>query len=145
MIELGDDGTFNMDAEDSEMALGGTMLLTGANLTAEAFSHGLPGDWGNYFVTFAVILFAFSTAIAWSYYGDRGVEFLVGQRGIVPYRILFSITIFIGANLTINMAWTFGDIALGFMVIPNLISILLLTPLLVKMTNDYIKNHKYDV
>ena len=120
------------------------MLLTGANLTAQAFSHGLPGNWGNYFVTLAVILFAFSTAIAWSYYGDRGVEFLIGRKGIMPYRILFSIAIFVGANLTINMAWTFGDIALGFMVIPNLISILLLTPLLVKMTNEYIKNHKYD-
>ncbi|MCH7886581.1 MAG: sodium:alanine symporter family protein [Candidatus Marinimicrobia bacterium] len=145
IIELGDNGMFNMDTQDGELALGGTMLLTGANLTAQAFSHGLPGNWGNYFVTFAVILFAFSTAIAWSYYGDRGVEFLIGQKGIMPYRILFSIAIFVGANLTINMAWTFGDIALGFMVIPNLISILLLTPLLVKMTNEYIQHHKNDV
>ena len=55
----------------------------------------------------------------------------------MPYRIVFSIAVFVGANLTINMAWTFGDIALGFMVVPNLIAILLLSPLLVKMTKEY--------
>ena len=136
-IKMTDNGNIDLTAQEEQLAITGTMLLTGANLTAQAFSHGLPGNWGNYFVTIAVILFAFSTSIAWSYYGDRGVEFLVGRKGIMPYRIVFSIAVFVGANLTINMAWTFGDIALGFMVVPNLIAILLLSPLLVKMTKEY--------
>ena len=141
-IRLTSEGKIDLSANNESLAIKGLMLLTGANLTAQAFSTGLPGNWGNYFITFAVILFAFSTAIAWSYYGDRSVEFLVGRKGITPYRIIFSIAIFIGANLTINLAWTLGDIALGFMIIPNLISILLLTPLLVKLTKEYISKYQ---
>ena len=142
ILQLNDEGQIDLSSHDQSLAISGQMLLTGANLTAQAFSTGLPGNWGNYFITFAVILFAFSTAIAWSYYGDRGVEFLVGKKGIKPYRILFTIAIFIGANLTINLAWTLGDIALGLMVIPNLIAILLLTPLTVKLTKEYISKYQ---
>lgn len=141
-IQLTNEGKIDLSANDESLAIKGLMLLTGANLTAQAFSTGLPGNWGNYFITFAVILFAFSTAIAWSYYGDRSVEFLVGKKGITPYRIVFSLAIFVGANLTINLAWTLGDIALGFMIVPNLIAILMLTPLLVKLTKEYISKYQ---
>ena len=141
-LQLTDEGNIDLSSHDESLAISGQMLLTGANLTAQAFSTGLPGNWGNYFITFAVILFAFSTAIAWSYYGDRGVEFLVGKKGIKPYRILFTIAIFIGANLTINLAWTLGDIALGLMIVPNLIAILLLSPLTVKLTKEYISKYQ---
>ncbi|MCH8929035.1 MAG: sodium:alanine symporter family protein [Candidatus Marinimicrobia bacterium] len=141
-LQLNDEGNIDLSSHDESLAISGQMLLTGANLTAQAFSTGLPGNWGNYFITFAVILFAFSTAIAWSYYGDRGVEFLVGKKGIKPYRILFTIAIFIGANLTINLAWTLGDIALGLMIVPNLIAILLLSPLTVKLTKEYISKYQ---
>ena len=141
-LQLTDEGNIDLSSHDESLAISGQMLLTGANLTAQAFSTGLPGNWGNYFITFAVILFAFSTAIAWSYYGDRGVEFLVGKKGIKPSRILFTIAIFIGANLTINLAWTLGDIALGLMIVPNLIAILLLSPLTVKLTKEYISKYQ---
>jgi AGCS family alanine or glycine:cation symporter len=120
------------------LVLRGEMLLTGAELTAQGFSHGLPGKWGNYIVTIGVILFAFSTALAWSYYGDRSVEYLFGRRGILPYRVLYVGFIFLGSVLTLNMVWTLADIAMGFMAFPNLIAIVALSGMTVRITRDYV-------
>ncbi len=120
-----------------DLRLEGEMLLTGAELTAEGFGHGLPGKWGNYIVTLGVILFAFSTALAWSYYGDRSVEYIFGRRGIVPYRVIYVFFILLGSVLTLNMVWTIADIAMGLMAIPNLIAIIALSGLTRKITRDY--------
>jgi AGCS family alanine or glycine:cation symporter len=124
------------------LELRGKMLLTGAELTAQGFSHGLPGNWGNYIITLGVILFAFSTALAWCYYGDRSMEYLFGKRGILPYRIVYVGFIFLGSVLTLNMVWSLADIAMGFMAFPNLIAIIALSGLTGKITRDYTEKYR---
>jgi len=108
-------------------------------MTAYAFQHGLPfmGGSGNYIVTAAVMLFATSTMIAWSYYGDRSIQYLFGDRVVMPYRVLFCVMIFVGAVLELETVWTFGDLALGIMAIPNLIALIALSGMLKKITNEY--------
>jgi AGCS family alanine or glycine:cation symporter len=137
-VDLTAAGTLTGSTSTGEpIVLKGEMLLTGAELTAQGFSHGLPGRWGNYIVTIGVILFAFSTALAWSYYGDRSMEYLFGRRGIIPYRLVYVGFIFLGSILTLNMVWTLADIAMGFMAFPNLIGIIALSALTVRITRDY--------
>jgi AGCS family alanine or glycine:cation symporter len=120
----------------------GEALLTGAEMTARGFTHGL-GGFGGMVVTLAVILFAVSTGISWSYYGDRAVEYLFGPRAIRPYRWLFIFFFFMGCILPLKSVWTFGDVALGLMTFPNLLAVLLLTGGVVSLTKDYFsREHK---
>ena len=113
--------------------------LNGSPMTAYAFQQGLTflGGYGNYIVTAAVLLFASSTMISWSYYGDRSIQYLLGDKAIVPYRILFCVMIFVGSILRLEEVWTFGDVALGIMAIPNLIALIALSGVLVRITNEY--------
>ncbi|HEB83735.1 MAG TPA: amino acid carrier protein [Bacteroidetes bacterium] len=117
--------------------LRGGSLLNGSLLTAKAFETGLGGKWGSWMVTFAVFLFALSTAISWSYYGDRGSEYLFGGKGIRSYRLLFVILVFLGANLQLKTVWGFGDIALSMMAFPNLIALLLLAGKVKRSKEEY--------
>jgi len=119
------------------LAIVGKVALTGAELTAQGFSRGLPGRWGNYIVSIGVILFAISTALAWSYYGDRSIEYIVGSAGVIPYRIIYVIFIFIGSIVTLNLVWTFADIAMGLMAFPNLIATLFLSNKVGQWTKIY--------
>jgi len=119
--------------------------LNGSPMTAYAFQQGLTflGGYGNYIVTAAVLLFATSTMISWSYYGDRSIQYLFGDKLIVPYRFLFCLMIFVGAILKLEEVWTFGDVALGIMAIPNLIALIALSGVLVRITNEYYsREHK---
>jgi AGCS family alanine or glycine:cation symporter len=86
--------------------------LNGSPMTAYAFQHGLTflNGYGNYIVTAAVLLFATSTMISWSYYGDRSIQYLFGDRVIMPYRLLFCTMIFVGAVLKLEEVWTFGEV-----------------------------------
>jgi alanine or glycine:cation symporter, AGCS family len=121
------------------------VLLNGSLLTSFAFKEGLSWlfAYGEKIVTFSVLLFAISTAISWSYYGDRSANYLFGEKAILPYKWIFIFFIFIGAISELETVWAFGDAALGFMTIPNLISIILLSTGLKKMTKDYFsKEHK---
>jgi len=113
--------------------------LNGSPMTAYAFQQGLTflNGYGNYIVTAAVMLFATSTMISWSYYGDRSIQYLFGDKAIVPYRFLFCVMIFVGAILKLEEVWTFGDVALGVMAIPNLIALIALSGVLVRITNEY--------
>jgi AGCS family alanine or glycine:cation symporter len=88
-------------------------------------------------VTICVMLFALSTAIGWSYYGDRSVQYLLGNRAIIPYRAVFSEMQFVGAIVSLGAVWAFADIALGLMAIPNLIAILGLSNRVARMTKEY--------
>jgi AGCS family alanine or glycine:cation symporter len=123
----------------TDVMLVGEMLQNGSPLTAWAFQRGLApiGSWGNYIVTVAVFLFAISTAISWSYYGDRSIEYLIGESAILPYRIMFCIVHFLGAIFSLEVVWGFGDTALGLMTIPNLIAILALSGVARRLSNDY--------
>ncbi len=113
--------------------------LTGAQLTREAFRHGFAfaPEIGSFIVNLAVLLFAYTTMVAWSYYGDRSIEYLIGPQAIRPYRWVYVFFNFMGAILPLTFVWNFGDIALSLMTIPNLIGVLFLTGALKKITNDY--------
>ncbi len=114
-------------------------LLNGSLMTTWAFRHGLPflGGYGSYIVTLTVFLFALSTAISWSYYGDRSAQFLWGDRAILPYKMLYVGMHFLGGIFSLELVWGFGDIALGLMAIPNLIAIIFLAGKVKQMTLDY--------
>lgn len=109
----------------------------GSLLTAQAFETGLGGKWGSWLVTFGVFLFAISTTISWSYYGDRATVYLFGLKGVRIYRMIYVVIIFIGANLALEAAWGFGDIALSFMAFPNLIALVFLAKRVQIWKEDY--------
>lgn len=123
--------------EGLALGLTGRGLLTSSPLTARGFQLGLPGNQGNLIVTFAVLLFAVSTAISWSYYGDRATEYLFGRGAIQAYRWIYVGFFFLGSLLPLQTVWDFGDVALGLMAIPNLLTLILLAGPVVKMTRDY--------
>ena len=114
-------------------------LFNSSLLTSFAFKEGLSWlfGYGDKIVTLAVILFAISTAISWSFYGDRSIEYLFGEKSILPYKWMFLVFVFIGAIAELEAIWAFGDAALGFMTIPNLLSIILLSGALKRAQTKY--------
>ncbi|WP_369744163.1 alanine/glycine:cation symporter family protein [Pseudidiomarina sp. PP-1MA] len=104
----------------------GDSLIHSAALTAKAFGRGFLGDAGEYIVPISLLLFAFSTAIAWSYYGDRAVVYLVGQRGVMPYRILYVAGFFVASFADTTLVWTLSYVAIVLMTLPNLFGLVLL-------------------
>lgn len=114
--------------------------LEASLMTGEAFSNGLPGEWGHWVVTIGLVLFAFSTMLAWSYYGERNIERLFGRRLVMPFRVLFSLVIFIGATAELEVVWLFSDIFNGLMALPNLIGLLILSGLIARETRHYLKH-----
>lgn len=111
--------------------------LSGSNLTARAFSLGLPFDGGAYVVAISIVFFAFSTVIGWSYYGDRCVDYLFGQKFVTPYKIVYCLIIPVGATVKLSTVWTISDIFNALMAWPNLIGIIFLSPFVVKKTKEY--------
>jgi len=104
----------------------GESLIHSAQLTTVAFTRSIFGKWGKYIVAIGIMLFAFSTAISWSYYGDRSVTFLFGARYVIYYRILFVIAFFFASFTDTTIIWNLSLLTVVFMAIPNLIGILLL-------------------
>ena len=113
-----------------------TSGLTGANLTAQGFTNGLPVV-GGYIVAIGIIFFAFSTAISWSYYGDRCVDYLLGSGWVTPYRVLYCILLPVGAAVELKVVWTISDIFNALMAWPNLIGLILLSPVILRLTREY--------
>ena len=109
-----------------------------ATMTGDAFSQGLPGDWGHWIVTLGLVLFAYSTILGWSYYGERNVERLFGQRAVMPYRVVFSLVVYVGATVPLTIVWSFSDIMNGLMALPNLVGLLILSGLIVRETRHYL-------
>ncbi|PRQ10334.1 sodium:alanine symporter family protein [Corynebacterium sp. 13CS0277] len=107
-------------------------------ITATAFSKGLPGTWGDTVVSLSVIFFAFSTMLGWSYYGERCLESLVGRRGTIPFRMIFTLVVLIGSTTSLEVVWTIADIMNGLMALPNLIGLLLLSGLVARETKAYL-------
>ena len=114
-------------------------MYKGVLLTSNAFKTGIP--FGDKIVTLAVILFALSTAISWSFYGDRATEYLFGNKAIIYYRYFYVFMVFVGAMLSVEAVWNFGDAALAFMTFPNLIAIILLSTKLKSLSNTYFEKH----
>ncbi len=112
---------------------------TGAALSTLAFNTGIAG-WGGYIVVFGLVVFAFTTILGWSYYGERCAEFLFGVKVIWPYRILWLCAIPVGAVAKLDVIWLMADVMNGLMAIPNLIALVLLSPVVFKLTTKYLKN-----
>ncbi|MCG8337816.1 MAG: alanine:cation symporter family protein, partial [Proteobacteria bacterium] len=108
---------------------------TGAELTATAFQKGVVG--GNYIVTIGIILFAYSTVLGWCYYGEKSVEYLAGVKAVLPYRVVFILFIGVGAISKLSIVWNISDTLNGLMAVPNLIALVLLTPVVVSETKAY--------
>jgi AGCS family alanine or glycine:cation symporter len=109
----------------------------GAALTAYAFSQSL-GDGGAIVVGVGLALFAFSTIIAWSYYGDRSAYFLFGERAVMPYRVVFTILVVFGAAVPLNLVWNIADITNILMALPNLLALILLAGLVKRLKEEYL-------
>lgn len=97
---------------------------TGAELAGQAFATGLPGTWGNIVVTTSLVLFAYSTVIGWSYYGETGIVYLLGPKAVVPYKIAWLVFIYLGAVGSLHLVWDVADTLNGLMAVPNLIAVL---------------------
>lgn len=108
---------------------------TGATLSTAAYGSALP--YGEYIITFGLVVFAFTTILGWSYYGERCAEYIFGEKIILPYRILWIVAVFIGASQKVNFIWLLADVMNGFMAIPNLIALALLSPVIFKVTKEY--------
>lgn len=114
--------------------------ISASLMTGEAFTFGLPGQWGHWIVTVGLVLFAFSTILGWSYYGERNLERLFGRRAVVPFRIFFSLVVFVGCTTELEVVWNFADVANGLMALPNLVGILILSGLIARETRFYLKH-----
>ncbi|NNM01534.1 MAG: sodium:alanine symporter family protein [Gammaproteobacteria bacterium] len=113
---------------------------TGAPLSALGFSTGIPG--GGYIVSLGLVVFAFTTIIGWSYYGERCAEYLFGIAVIKPYRLLWLAALLVGAMVKLELVWTLADVLNGLMALPNLVAMLLLSPVIFKLTNDYVRSER---
>lgn len=115
--------------------------LNGAALSAYAFQKAI-GTVGAWVVGFGLVFFAYSTIIAWSYYGDRSAEYLFGERAVLPYRIVYTVLVVVGAYVPLKLVWNFADITNMFMAAPNLISLILLANLMKELSDDYFRRMK---
>lgn len=112
--------------------------LNGTPLTAESFETVLPA-WGRKMVSLGLVLFAYSTIISWSYYGEKGIEYILGRRAVLPYKWIFLIFLPIGASLKLSIVWGFADVANGLMALPNLVALLVLSGVVAAATRKYFK------
>ena len=110
---------------------------TGVALTLQAFSTGLPGDWGKGIVILGVVTFAFSTILGWSYYGEKCFEYLTGENYIRYYRVAWIAFVFIGAVVKLELVWNFSDVMNALMAVPNLIGLIGLSFLLSRETRKF--------
>jgi AGCS family alanine or glycine:cation symporter len=110
---------------------------TGAPLTAAAFSEGLPGTAGGVIVAIGLILFAYSTLLGWSYYGEKSIEYLLGERAVRPYRLVWCAVVAVGAVAHLDLVWAFADVMNGLMAVPNLIGIIGLSGVILQDTEQY--------
>ena len=120
----------------------GKSLVHSAPLTAIAFDRGFLGNYGNYIVSIGLLLFAFSTAIAWSYYGDRAMTYLFGAGSVIYYRIVYVIGFFIASFADTTIIWNVSLITIALMTVPNLIGLLWLRKEVKSTVKDYWANFK---
>lgn len=114
------------------------MQLEGVPFVSAAFSHGF-GSFAGAFVSIAIVLFAFSTVLGWSFYGTKACEFLFGTKATIVYKVIFVLFIVVGATMSLDLAWDIADTLNGLMAIPNLIGVLALSGTVVAITRNYIK------
>jgi AGCS family alanine or glycine:cation symporter len=132
-----------LSADGSEQtSLYGPAVESAAPMTMMAFTKGL-GEFGRYIVVVSVLLFAVSTAIAWSYYGDRCANYLLGTKAVFPYKIAFVLMHYAGAVLPLATVWKFGDIFLGIVIIPNLFALIFLSSQVRDLNRSYFERQPW--
>ena len=109
----------------------------GAQMTQFAFNSALP--FGDLIISIAIAIFAFTTLLGWSYYGERCAEFLFGPKAIIPFRIFWVAVVPLGAIAELSRIWILADTLNGLMALPNLIALCLLSPVVVKLSKEYFK------
>ncbi len=127
-------------SKEDEVYLTGKSLLHSAPLSTAAFKKGLLGDWGQYIIPLSLLLFAFTTAVAWAYYGDRAVTYLWGTRYVRFYHIIYVVGFFLASFTDTTIVWAFSGITVALMTLPNLIGILLLHKEVKSSVSDYWKS-----
>jgi len=157
---IAEDVTYSMDGEpytgelvvkkgklfgSDNITVDGKSLIHSVKLTTEAFRHGFFGDFGEYIVTVGLLLFAFTTAIAWSYYGDRAMTYLLGSKSVFAYRIVYVLVFFIASMIDSTIIWNLAYVTVALMTIPNLLAILLLHKDMKQTVGSYWEkfNHKH--
>ena len=123
--------------DNTSIVVTGDSLLHSVPLTTQAFTRGFFGDYGQYIVSLGLMLFAFSTAIAWSYYGDRAMTYLFGPKSVLPYRIAYVLGFFYAALADTTIIWNLSLITIVLMTVPNLVGILLMRREMKATVNDY--------
>ncbi|MGI9281674.1 MAG: alanine/glycine:cation symporter family protein [Endozoicomonas sp.] len=118
-----------------------TSGVTGAALTSAAFAEALPGV-GNYLVAISLAIFAFTTILGWSFYGERCIVFLMGPRAVKPYRFLWIVAVPVGATVSLDFIWLVADTLNAMMALPNLIALALLSPVVFKLVREYFNREK---
>ncbi|MFZ5940937.1 MAG: alanine/glycine:cation symporter family protein [Bacteroidota bacterium] len=133
-------GKVNFSTEnvsDKELEIWGKSLIHSAALTTEAFKRSIIGDWGQYIVAIGLLLFAFSTAISWSYYGGRAVTYLFGERYVIYYKVVYVVGFFIAAFTDTTIVWNLSYITIALMTIPNLFGLWILRKDIKSTINEY--------
>ncbi|MDX1648354.1 MAG: alanine:cation symporter family protein, partial [Myxococcota bacterium] len=117
-------------------------LVSGAEWTTLAFRESLPGDFGGLIVALGLAFFAFSTILGWGYYGEKALEHLLGERVVVPYRVVFTAMVVLGPLLFGRSIWLLSDVMNGLMALPNLIGLLLLSGVVAAETRAYLATQR---
>ena len=136
-------GALNLDKgfiSNNNIVLSGKSLVHSAELTAVAFKSGILGVYGGYIVAIGLLLFAFSTAIAWSYYGDRSAAYVFGEKSVVWYRLIYVGCFFIAAVIDTEVVWNLAYIIGPLVTIPNVIALLVLRKEIKSMSDSYVIN-----
>jgi len=138
--------TGELIVEDGDLAndltVKGKSLIHSVELTTLAFTRGAFGDYGKYIVSIGLVLFAFSTAVAWSYYGDRAMTYLFGVKSVLPYRLVYVLGFFVAAIADTSLVWLVSAITIAFMTIPNLFAIVMLRGEMKDAIADYWRDFK---
>ena len=129
---------------ESQVQVSGRSLIHSVNLTSEAFTRGVFGEYGRYIVSLGLVLFAFTTAVAWSYYGDRAMTYLFGSASVMPYRLFYVIGFFLAAVADTSLIWLLSAITIALMTIPNLFSILFLHKEMRTSLDDYWQHFRHE-
>jgi AGCS family alanine or glycine:cation symporter len=130
-------GVPQLQINGGTIELSGKSLLHSAPLTTVAFTRSFLGEWGKYIVAIGLLLFAFSTAISWSYYGDRAMTYLLGTKSVVYYRVVYVAAFFVASFIDTTIIWTFAGITIALMTLPNLFGILMLRKDMKQTIKDY--------
>jgi AGCS family alanine or glycine:cation symporter len=143
-VENGVTGMSSLEDDTGEITFSGRSLIHSAALTTEAFKRSVIGDWGQYIVSIGLLLFAFSTAISWSYYGGRAVTYLFGTRYVIIYKFIYVVGFFVASFTDTTIVWNLSYITIALMTIPNLFGLLVLRRDIKQTIGQYWTDFKRD-